>query len=351
VALDGYAGSWSIVGSSLVSYDGDQYVREEYTVEREPQTTRDRALLLLRATLLPGWQPTAGQALVWVIRGAIVLGVFYLIASAVDKTVFGKTVWDWLDLLIVPAALALAGYWFTSVQNRAAQRAAQADAERLAQDEIEQGYIDRMRQLMLDNDLRNERNTSDLRTLARSYTLSALDRLDGRHKRNVIRFLYASGLIYADVPRVIALDGADLTEADLGGMSLCGRIYHAGDLFGETNLKARAEQLGVYLSEIAQPTDTVNLTSVDLSGANLRGADLGGAILMFADLNGADLSGANLSYAHLEGARGISEQQLHEQCKLLIGATMPNRQKYEDWYEDCLKSKGSGEDGENPGLQ
>jgi len=46
------------------------------------------------------------------------------------------------------------------------------------------------------------------------------------------------------------------------------------------------------------------------------------------------LSGANLSYSHLEGARGISEEQLHEQCKLLEGATLPNRQKYEDWLKD-----------------
>jgi uncharacterized protein YjbI with pentapeptide repeats len=92
----------------------------------------------------------------------------------------------------------------------------------------------------------------------------------------------------------------------------------------------------VALSEIAQPTGSVNLMKVDLSDGNLRGADLGGAILMFAVLSGADLSGANLSYAHLEGARGISEEQLHEQCKILIGATMPNGQKYEDW----LKNRG-----------
>jgi hypothetical protein len=195
-------------------------VREKHTVNQEPHSARERAVLLLRATILPGWHPTPGQRLVWAIRGAIILAVFFLIASAVDKTLFGKTVWDWLDLLIVPAALALAGYWFTSAQNRAAQ----ADAERLAQDDIVQGYLDRMRQLMIDDDLRNERDTTDLRNLARSYTLSVLDRLDGRHKRNVIRFLYGSGLIYADVPRVIALDGADLREADLGGMSLCSRM-------------------------------------------------------------------------------------------------------------------------------
>jgi hypothetical protein len=66
-----------------------------------------------------------------------------------------------------------------------------------------------MRQL-IDDDLRNERDTTDLRNLARGYTLSVLGRLDGRHKRNVIRVLYGAGLIYAHEPRVVILDEADL---------------------------------------------------------------------------------------------------------------------------------------------
>lgn len=305
---------------------------------QDPRTARERALELLRATLATHiWLPdTEARRLVWAIRCAIVLGILLLVASVVDKGL-----WDWLDLLIVPTALAIVGLLFTGSQNLAAQ----ADAERRAQDDHLQDYFDRMGRLLIDEDLRNERDTTDLRNLARGHTLSVLEGLDGRHKRNIIRFLYGAGLIYAHVPRVIALDEADLTGADLEAMHLCSRQYTGADLLGQTGLKARAEQLGVGLSEIAQPTDTVNLVNVDLSSANLRGADLGGAILMFADLSGADLSGANLSYAHLEGARGTSEEQLHEQCKLLEGATMPNRQKYEDWRE----SKYRGEDGENSG--
>ena len=294
---------------------------------QDPRTAQERAVELLRATLATHiWLPdTEAKRLVWAVRCALVLGILVLVASVVDKGL-----WDWLDLLIVPTALTIVGLLFTGSQNRAAQ----ADAERRAQDDHLQDYFDRMGRLLIDEDLRNERDTTDLRNLARGHTLSVLEGLDSRHKRNVIRFLCGAGLIYAHMPRVVALDEADLTGADLEGMHLCARQYTGADLLGQTGLKARAEQLGVGLSEIAQPTDTVNLVNVDLSSANLRGADLGGAILMFADLSGADLSGANLSYAHLEGARGISEEQLDKQCKLLIGATMPNRQKYEDWLKD-----------------
>jgi hypothetical protein len=48
------------------------------------------------------------------------------------------------------------------------------------------------------------------------------------------------------------------------------------------------------------------------------------------------LSGADLTNAL------VTEEQLY-QAKSLEGATMPNGQKYEEW----LKSKGRGQDGEN----
>ena len=85
---------------------------------------------------------------------------------------------------------------------------------------------------------------------------------------------------------------------------------------------------------------------VDLSGANLRGADLGGANLSYVILSGADLCGASLYEANLRGARGISAQELEEQCKILIGATMPNGQ----WYEEWLESQGRREAREHGGT-
>ena len=53
-------------------------------------------------------------------------------------------------------------------------------------------------------------------------------------------------------------------------------------------------------------------------------------------------SGAYLRGANLKFARVVADDQLSE-ASSLEGATMPNGQKYEDW----LKSKGSGENGEN----
>jgi uncharacterized protein YjbI with pentapeptide repeats len=78
------------------------------------------------------------------------------------------------------------------------------------------------------------------------------------------------------------------------------------------------------------------IVTANLSGADLWDADLSGANLWNADLSGADLSDANL-----RGARGLTDEQITA-AESLEGATMPNGQKYEDW----LKSKSRGEEGE-----
>jgi hypothetical protein len=48
-----------------------------------------------------------------------------------------KTLWDWLDLLIVPVVLAIRGYLFTRFENQATQAA----AERRTQDEALQACL------------------------------------------------------------------------------------------------------------------------------------------------------------------------------------------------------------------
>jgi uncharacterized protein YjbI with pentapeptide repeats len=87
-----------------------------------------------------------------------------------------------------------------------------------------------------------------------------------------------------------------------------------------------------------------------LAQARLELAHLGEANLSKANLSGTNLSGASslwradLPEANLNGAQGLSNEILEKRHVLsLKGATMPNGRKYEEW----LKSKGSGEDGEN----
>ena len=307
----------------------------------------------------------------------------------------GKTLWDWLQLLIVPLALAVIGFAFTLQQDARQQkiederdRRAQEIEEQRAQAEREiqaeraehatlQAYLDQMGTLLLDRNLRAADENSDVRRVARARTLVVLDALGPTRQERVLRFLHEAQLIrptssneqpvitlkYAslenvELPHRILLRGANLQQADLSGSDLTDidfrGTYLAGAHLEEANLE-RAELQGADLSgAFLEGADLsgADLTDVDLSNAEglweegtalwRRGAGLGNADLRGANLSGADLSNANLSNANLKGAN-ITEEQL-DQAESLEGATMPNGQKYEDWR----KSKGSGEDGENP---
>ena len=78
-------------------------------MDHDPQTPRERAVLLLREALLPRWRLTPSLLLIWAVRGIVLLVVFCLIASAVASAV-DKPLWAWLDLLVIPVVLAIGGY-------------------------------------------------------------------------------------------------------------------------------------------------------------------------------------------------------------------------------------------------
>jgi uncharacterized protein YjbI with pentapeptide repeats len=279
-------------------------------VAQEPRTAQERALELLRATLATAsWLPTATnmtkiQRLVWGIRGAIVLGLVLLIASAVDKTL-----WDYLELLIVPAALALGVFWLNRRQDirdqqaqeersrsesaaQAAQveRALEVENER-AQDAALQAYLDRLTQLLVTHrgeDLIRTRVDDEVRQVIQARSEPLLRNLTSTRRWSLVLFLAVMGLLARDRP-IISLAGADLRG--VGG-------YGAP------------------------------LGSVDLSRANLSEANLSEANLSDADLSDANLSNASLTEAALGRARGVTEEQLEEQTDLLHDAIMPDESKH-----------------------
>src|SRR3954469_25508227 len=71
-----------------------------------------------------------------------------------------KTLWDWLQLLIVPAILIAVTFAWSATQTRSDNRredrriaADRAAAEEARQDTTLQGYLDQMSGLMLDRNL------------------------------------------------------------------------------------------------------------------------------------------------------------------------------------------------------
>jgi uncharacterized protein YjbI with pentapeptide repeats len=283
-----FRGSLDIVDSSWVGYDGGQYVRDEE---------------------LSVWQtkPERGQKE----------------ETKQSRWGFhGKTVWDFLQLLIVPLMLVAIGLVFSLQQDARQQRVEdqRADAERVladqrAQDEALQAYLDQMSGLLLEKDLRTSEVNSEVRTLAQVRTLTVLGRLDPSRKTAVMQFLVDADLVQSIDERdpIISLNGADLSGANVSDANLRNADLNGADLSDSDLSDSDLSDSDLSDSDLSfADSANADLSFADLSDANLRGASLSdvelrGAILRHANLSDADLSdaflrGADLSNAFLRGA-------------------------------------------------
>jgi uncharacterized protein YjbI with pentapeptide repeats len=272
-----------------------------------------------------------------------------------------KKFWDYLELLIVPAALAFGVYWLNRTQDIRQQEADALQENRTlemvaqqAQDAALRAYLDQMSQLMLQEGLTyaepgSEGVDDNTHALARARTLTVLPTLDANRKRSVLQFLYEAGLIDKEHP-IVDLTGADLRGIDLDGVNLSGAVLRDTYL-GDATLS------GADLS-FADLSDA-GLRDADLSVADLRGADLSGADLSDAKLHGTSMAGAILAYVDLRKVRGLTQEQIYSAIgnggTLLphyLRAPEPWSENIEEQiksFEERPKSKGRKENGKNEG--
>ena len=293
-----------------------------------------------------------------------------------------KTLWDLLQLLIVPVVLAIAGFWLNQIQKDREQRAADERAETEREIALDnqretalQEYLDSISELLLHEKLRESEAEDEVRKIARVRTLTVLPRLDPIRKGSVLQFLEECGLIdsgnpiidlnRADLSRVqlykpwlneVDLHETNLSEADLYEADLLGANLSKADLYGAhlvgailyVNLKeAKLFGADLHRAELGEANlSGADLSEADLHRTSLREADLSGATMRAANLSEADLREANLQGTILNAAdlrrakladadlgeatlfrADISSEQL-EKAKSLKGAIMPNGSKH-----------------------
>lgn len=217
-----------------------------------------------------------------------------------------KTLWDWMDLLIVPIFLAGGAFLLNNFEKKRSLQIEEqrANSEReIAKDNLQetllQNYLDKMGDLLIDKNLKKA--SKKVKDVARVKTLTVLRRLDKDRKVTVMLFLIESKLVLAPKP-VISLSRADLMKADFRG----------------TNLSS-ADLSETYL--IDSLLTNANLSKAVLRGSALIRANLEGANLSGVDLTNAILKDANLNNCNLTGAQITSEQL--KKVKSLDGAILP----------------------------
>ena len=131
----------------------------------------------------------------------------------------GKTSWEWLELFIIPSFLAVGAFYL----EEKVEKRQEIIAEERAKQETLVNYFDRMQELMIDKELRQQTQGSEVRDIARAITTITIQALDRERNFLLIRFLRESDLTVrtedvldietmqpANVETVSLLSGLDL---------------------------------------------------------------------------------------------------------------------------------------------
>lgn len=257
-----------------------------------------------------------------------------------------KTLWDWMELLVIPLFLAI-GAFFLNRSERAAEREI---AKNRQQEDVLQSYLDRVAELLLKEKLLTTEN-EDIRNVARVQTMTVLRWLDSRRKRLILEFLEEAGLLRTwrrsdselqlDIQRnypAVDLHGANFSGDDLNGIQL----FHAklaNTNFTGANFENAVLEGTDFSEAILTAANLRNVafnsypgTPAILSRAKLNKASLNNAVLFEVDLSWADLTDADLTGADLRDANLKSATVTYEQlatAKALKGAIMPDGTKHD----------------------
>lgn len=234
-----------------------------------------------------------------------------------------KTMWDWLQLLIVPFVLALAAFGLNLAQD---QRNREDQQERAREDTL-RAYLQQMSDLITDHGLRTRVNVqqpiNDLlqdartregvrtrsrvepqgdvvqrddapptaaQTLARTLTLVALRQLDPVRKGLVVQFLKESNLITVDPRQVEGVNSAESEMPEVPKVNL-----------NQADLRGAVMPRG--LSSVEFDTEGAwSNRAADFSGADLRDADFHEGYLYGVSFRGTDLRGADFTDAQIPDA-------------------------------------------------
>lgn len=252
----------------------------------------------------------------------------------------GKTLWDWLGLLVIPAVLA-GGAYYLNQQERKNERKISEDR---IQEATLQNYLDKMAELILEHKLRETKSLREvllakdgkvefkpdqlaIRDIAQVRTVTTLRQLNAERKNILLQFLRDAELAEFILENA-SMPGIDLAKTSLWHINLARSNLIRANLRQANLIRANLRRAGLLEADLSQAkllgTDLrqADLFRADLRKDNLFEADLRQAGLIGANLSGAILREADLSQANLTKAR-VSEQELSK-AESLLYVIMPD---------------------------
>ena len=211
-----------------------------------------------------------------------------------------KTLWDWLDLLIIPVVIGLLGWSFSQAEKAKTKNR----EEERSENESFESFLQTMTDLIIKNKLHDEPSRQTL-AIARARINVAFNNLNGARKGQVLQFLYESYLI--DINPKLKLRGANLKDAVLDEIVL-GESEIRGAYFNKASIKDANLKGAILVGCDFTQADLsnslvkdVDLSYSDLTKAKLKNMDLTSVNFEGVTLTGADLRGSKILRTQLDG--------------------------------------------------
>lgn len=209
-----------------------------------------------------------------------------------------KTLWDWMQLLLVPTLLVIGAFTLNLTITRNEQKIARKRfklehkiAINTQQENLLHVYLDRITELLLHEDLRKSAIGAEVRNIARAQTITAISRLTGDLQRNLLHFLREAGLIKNGIESsIISLEGVEITKTVILSLNLKNSNLKGLDI-------SKSTLLGPDFSN--SNLDGASFYSCDLREGNFFKASVVHGYLSYCSLVNADLSEANLPEVRL----------------------------------------------------
>lgn len=187
--------------------------------------------------------------------------------------------------MLVPIILAFGGFWLSRTENRYSLELQERREEetreiedKRAKESVLQSYLDQMTKLLLEHKLVETDEQAIVRKIARAWTISAFESLDGKGRSIVFRFLYESGLLtYSHNSGPIL----EMNEVSLSEM------FTYMNNFSNINLR-RSQITDSYLAEINMSKSVLTdmlfsdtrLEMCDFEDSDFTDSDLGGNLII-----------------------------------------------------------------------
>jgi len=211
-----------------------------------------------------------------------------------------KTLWDWLDLLIIPSVIGLLGWLYSQAEKAKTKK----NEEERFENESFESFLETMTNLIIEHRLHDEPSQQTL-AIARARINVAFNNLNGARKGQVLQFLYESNLI--DINPKINIIGANLKNAVLDEIVLGGSEIRGAHFKNATIQNANlngAVLIGCDFTQANFSNSIVNdldLSYTNLTKAKLKNMDLTSVNFEGATLTGADFRGSKIRRAQLDG--------------------------------------------------